>query len=94
MNPESDKPLTSEIRPLPRYTSGKDLIELFAAQRLASERLYTGLRNWLAEYRDILQTPPPREHVRVATLIEKAFELSRMAEAKIEIVVSGFKGRP
>jgi hypothetical protein len=74
--------------------SSDDLARLFEAQRLASDQLYTGLRNWLARHRDVLQTPPPREHTRLRTLVERAFELTRQAEAKIELVISRYDDKP
>lgn len=93
MNPKSDTPAIPAIRPPQKSSGSKDLIELFEAQRLANDRLYTGLRNWLAERRNVLWTPPPREHTRLVTLFDKAFELSRQAETKIELLLSVFRIR-
>jgi hypothetical protein len=76
-----------------RSVSAKDLITLFEAQRLGNEQLYTGLRDWFASDSDVLQNPPPRKHTRRRGLYEKAFELSRQAEAKIELLLSGFRVR-
>jgi hypothetical protein len=84
-------PATRQSQRSPTATS---LIDLFKAQQLANERLYAGLRNWLATHSDVLQNPPPREHTRHRALYEKAFELSRQAEAKIELLLSGFRARP
>jgi hypothetical protein len=93
MKSESENTFSPETRPSPRSVSAKDLITLFEAQRLANEQLYTGLRDWFASGSDVLQNPPPREHTRRRGLYEKAFELSMQAEAKIELLLSGFRVR-
>jgi hypothetical protein len=93
MKPKSENTSSSATRPSERSVSGKDLFELFEAHRLASAELYAEIRKMLAENRNVLQTPPPREHARLRTLYDKAFLLSRQAEAKIELLLSGFRGR-
>jgi hypothetical protein len=93
MKSESENATSPETRPSPRSVSAKDLITLFEAQRLANVQLYAGLRDWFESLSDTIQTPPPREHTRRRALYEKAFELSKQAEAKIELLLSGFRVR-
>jgi hypothetical protein len=93
MLPEPDKPSTPEVRPSPRSTSSERLLELFEAQRRASAQLHAELRNRLKEWEDLFPTPARPEHRRLKAQFEKAFELTKQAEAKIELLISHYSGR-
>jgi hypothetical protein len=93
MLPEPGKQSTPEVRPSPRPTSSERLLELFEAQRRASAELYAAVRNSLAETENLLPHVLLADNRRSRAQFEKAFELSRQADAKIDLLVSRFKGR-
>jgi len=92
MHPESDKPLTPEACPTSRSTKSERLNELFEAQRHASSQLHAELGKMLTQKEDLF--PKARtEHRRLRAQFERAYELTRQAEAKIELVLSQYTGR-
>jgi hypothetical protein len=93
MKSESENSSPSAISRSKRYVKGNDLAELLAAQRLASTELYESLRIHLAEPEDLLPYHLLAENRRSRSQFEKAFELYRQADAKIDLLVSRFKGR-
>lgn len=73
----------------PKAPSREHLAMLLETHRRATSELYAGLRRLLAEEESIEISPPPQAHTRRVHQLEKAFELHRLADAKIELLIGG-----
>jgi hypothetical protein len=70
--------------------SGERLTELLEAQRQATSEIYFALRESLLADENVLISPPPQAHIRRMQQLQKAFELYRQAEARLELLVFHF----
>jgi hypothetical protein len=69
-----------------------ELAQLLEANRHATAEIYTALRLRLANEASLGMNPPPQAYTRRVQQLEKAFELYRQAEARIELLVAHFGG--
>lgn len=92
MNRETANRSTSSNPAPGKRASGEQLTELLKALRRATSELHSELRGCVAADTNLLTSPPPQAHVRRMRLLEKAHELFRQAEAKIELLVVHFGG--
>jgi hypothetical protein len=72
--------------------SKNDLVELLESQKLTSARLYSALRKRLVKEGSVHMNPPPASYTRRVQQLEKAYELNRQAQAKIELLILHFGG--
>ena len=75
-----------------RRASAELLTELFEVLHLGIAKLHAELRKCLAVEANLFESPPPQAHLRRTQQLEKAHELFRHAEAKIELLVAHFGG--
>lgn len=78
---------THSHRPTP-----EELTSSLSALRKASSDVHSALRKFLAIESRISMSPPPQSLVRRLQQLEKAHELSRAAEARLELLVVHFGG--
>jgi hypothetical protein len=83
---------TSPIVAPNKRLSGEQLTELLKALRRATSGIHSELRVCLAVEGNLFESPPPQAHVRRKQQFEKAYEQSRQAEAKLELLVAHFGG--
>jgi hypothetical protein len=74
-------------RPSPEHLSA-----LLKALRHTNSEIHAELRKCLAVEGNLLFSPPPQTYIRRTQQLEKAHELFRQAEAKIELLVAHFGG--
>lgn len=87
--------LTNPTAPTPAFTkpTGADpLTQLLETHRRVSAEIYASLRVRLVKEASVGMNPPPQAYTRRVHQLEKAFELYRQAEAKIELLVAHFGG--
>jgi hypothetical protein len=70
------------------------LTALMDAQRQAVLKLHLRLRGCLSDEANVQMSPPPQSHIRRKQQLEKAFELRAQADAKLELLIEHFGGRP
>jgi hypothetical protein len=70
----------------------EQLTGLLHALRGATSEIHSALRKSLLAEGNVLMSPPPQAHIRRGRQLEKAHELSRQAEAKLELLVAHFGG--
>jgi hypothetical protein len=87
MEKTTDMPATCSINP----TSGQALTEALNDVRLVRSELHSRLRKRLSEEASRLISPPPQWHARRVQQLDKAYELFRRAESKLELLL-GFGG--
>jgi hypothetical protein len=73
-------------------TSGQVLTEALNDMRRARSELHSRLRMRLSKEANRLIFPPPQWHVKQVQQLDKAYELLRQAESKLELLVLGFGG--
>jgi hypothetical protein len=80
-------------KPAPAKPTDVDqLTQLLKTYRDATAEIYTALRVRLAKEARLFMSPSPQTYTRRVQQLEKAFELHRQAEAKIELLVAHFGG--
>jgi hypothetical protein len=81
---------TNTTHPIsPKAPSREHLQTLLETHRQVFSELYAGLRSLLAKEASLEMSPPPQAFTRRVQQLEKAFELHRQAEAKIELLIGG-----
>lgn len=90
-SPTLNTPLSAST-PANGPTSRETLTELLHALRQVTSGLHTELRQCLSKERNLLVSPPPQSHTRLAERLNKAYELLRQGESKIELLVLHFGG--
>ena len=86
-----NRPASSNTGPGKRV-SGEQLTELLKALRQPTSEIHSELRKCLAVEGNLFESPPPQAHIRRGQQLEKAYELFRQAEAKVELLVLHFGG--
>lgn len=92
MKTETPNHPTSSSPASGKRPSGEQLTDLLEAQRLATSEIYVALRKSLLAEGNVLHSRPPQAHIRRGQQLEKAYELFRGGEAKLELLVSHFGG--
>jgi hypothetical protein len=92
MKNEVPSDITPSKSTQPKYPTGQELTARLRALQTATSAVHSALRGSLVNERNALMSPPPQAHIRRMQQLEKAHELSRQAESKIELLVLHFGG--
>jgi hypothetical protein len=87
--PTLNTPLSAST-PANGRTSRETLTELLHTLRQVTSELHSELRKCLSEERNLLISPPPQSHTRLAERLNQAYELLRQGESKIDLLVVHF----
>jgi hypothetical protein len=92
MDPKAVEVPTATASAAVNQPASQSLTDLLESYRFDNRNLYSELRRLLAKATNTQTNPPPQAHMRRVQQLEKAFELFRQAEAKIELLVAHFGG--
>ena len=82
----------SSLNPASVKPTNDQLTQLLEIHRRVTAEIYAALRARLVREEGRYMNPPPQAHSNRVRQLQKAFELYRQAEAKMELLVVHFGG--